>query len=71
MFPAAAALLAMLTASPHAEAAEAGMDAAAAGRFAHLALSCIQREYPNKIAHVLDGDADVCLRARSPRLYGC
>ena len=68
----AAALLAILAASPHAEAADAGMDAAAAGRFAQLALACIQREYPNKIAHVLDGDADVQPpRSLTPVFYGC
>jgi hypothetical protein len=50
----------------------AGVDAAAASRFAALALSCVHKEYPNKIAHVLQGDAD----ARPPRelfpaFYGC
>ena len=68
----AAALLAILAVSPRAEPADAGMDAAAAGRFAHLALACIQREYPNKIAHVLDGDADVQPpRSLTPVFYGC
>jgi hypothetical protein len=45
------------------------------GRNAHfmqLALDCVQREYPNKIAHVLQTDSD----ARTPRqlypaFYGC
>lgn len=41
-------------------------------RFARLALACVTREYPNKIAHVMTSDAD----ARAPRLltpafYGC
>ena len=68
----ATAMLAILALSPHAESAEAGMDAAAAGRFAHLALACIQREYPNKITHVLDGDADVLPpRSLTPVFYGC
>lgn len=43
-----------------------------AGRFARLALDCVQREYPNKIAHVLQSDADA--RAPSdltPVFYGC
>jgi hypothetical protein len=49
-----------------------GLEADAAGRFAALALACVAREYPNKIAHVLASDAD----ARPPRLltpafYGC
>src|SRR5262245_52792285 len=55
-----ALLCAVLVAgAPAARAAETALDAAAAGRFAKLALACIHREYPNKIAHVLDGDADV------------
>ena len=28
-------------------------------RSAELALACVEKEYPNKIAHVLSGDADV------------
>ncbi|CAF4386539.1 unnamed protein product, partial [Adineta steineri] len=28
-------------------------------RFADLALSCVHREYPNKLAHVLSSDDDV------------
>jgi hypothetical protein len=67
-----AALVATLAVSPHAKPADAGMDAAAAGRFAQLALACIHREYPNKIAHVLDGDADVQPpRVLTPVFYGC
>jgi hypothetical protein len=38
--------------------------ATAAARFATLALDCVAREYPNKIAHVLASDED----ARPPRL---
>ena len=29
-----------------------GFDAAAAERFAKLALACVEKEYPNKISHV-------------------
>lgn len=48
------------------------MDVAAAGRFAALALACVHREYPNKIAHVLAGDADVrSPRSLTPVFYGC
>ena len=36
-----------------------GFDAAAAERFAKLALACVHKEYPNKISHVLNSDADV------------
>jgi hypothetical protein len=33
-------------------------DAAAVERFATLALECLHKDYPNKIAHVLNSDAD-------------
>jgi hypothetical protein len=47
-------------------------DPAAFGRFADLALSCVHREYPNKIAHVLDSDADVAPpRELTPVFWGC
>jgi hypothetical protein len=47
-------------------------DAAAAERFARLALDCVHREYPNKISHVLNGDGDVQpARALTPAFYGC
>jgi hypothetical protein len=48
------------------------LDADAAGRFVALALACVQKEYPNKIAHILNSAADV--RAPSeltPAFYGC
>lgn len=48
------------------------LDAAAAGRFAELALACVHREYPNKIAHVLNSDGDVRPpRELTPAFYGC
>ncbi len=47
-------------------------DASAAERFADLALACVHREYPNKIAHVLDSDADVePPRELTPVFCGC
>ena len=47
-------------------------DAAAAERFAHLALACVGKEYPNKISHVLNSDADVAPpRKLTPAFYGC
>ena len=47
-------------------------DAAAAERFAGLALSCVGKEYPNKISHVLNSDADVAPpRKLTPSFYGC
>ncbi|MGD8977545.1 MAG: DUF2891 domain-containing protein [Gammaproteobacteria bacterium] len=49
-----------------------GLDEDTAGRFAALALDCVHREYPNKIAHVLDSDADVAPpRELTPAFYGC
>ncbi|WPB82058.1 DUF2891 domain-containing protein [Archangium violaceum] len=46
--------------------------AEAATRFAELALSCVHKEYPNKIAHVMAGDADVRPpRELTPAFYGC
>jgi hypothetical protein len=48
------------------------LDAAAAGRFAQLALDCVHREYPNKVAHVLASDADARPpRELTPAFYGC
>ena len=48
------------------------MDVQAAARFARLALDCVQREYPNKIAHALNSDADVRPpRELTPAFYGC
>lgn len=48
------------------------MGAAQGDRYAELALSCVEREYPNKIAHVLSGDADVAApHALTPSFYGC
>ena len=47
-------------------------DAAAAARFAALALACVHQEYPNKIAHVMTGDADVRPpRELTPAFFGC
>jgi hypothetical protein len=47
-------------------------DATAAARFASLALECVHKEYPNKIAHVLNGDQDVVPpRQLTPAFYGC
>ena len=53
-------------------AASEALDPAAAQRFATLALACVHKEYPNKIAHVLSGDADVQPpRSLTPAFYGC
>jgi hypothetical protein len=50
----------------------AAADTATAARFARLALACVGQEYPNKIAHVLQSDADVQPpRELSPAFHGC
>jgi len=47
-------------------------DAAAAERFAGLALACVHQEYPNKISHVLSSDADAAPpRKLTPAFFGC
>src|SRR6266705_2884194 len=47
-------------------------DAHVAERFAKLALACVEKEYPNKISHVLNSDADVDPpRKLTPAFYGC
>jgi hypothetical protein len=49
-----------------------GFDIEAASRFAQLALDCVQKEYPNKIAHSMNSDADVGPpRKLTPSFYGC
>jgi hypothetical protein len=51
---------------------EGSFDAKAAERFAKLALACVHKEYPNKIAHVLNSDADVAPpRKLTPAFCGC
>jgi len=71
----ALAVLALVLAMPargSGTAAPAPLDAAAAGRFARMALDCVGREYPNKIAHVLGGDADARPPRRlTPAFFGC
>jgi hypothetical protein len=47
-------------------------DVNAAERFAKLALACVEKEYPNKISHVLNSDTDVAPpRKLTPAFYGC
>lgn len=48
------------------------VDPAVAERFARLALACVHREYPNKIAHEMTSDADAKPpRLLTPAFYGC
>src|SRR5712691_7170904 len=64
----AAVMAVVLSAAPP----PASLDAAAAARFATLALDCAFREYPNKIAHVLSGEDDVRPpHVLTPAFYGC
>jgi hypothetical protein len=61
-------LAGFLTSGAHAE----GLDEAAAGRFANLALTCLHQEFPNHVSLMMNSEAD----ARPPHLlypafYGC
>jgi hypothetical protein len=48
------------------------LDVVAASRFARLALECVHKEYPNKISHVMQSDADAKPpRELTPAFYGC
>ena len=48
------------------------LDVATADRLANLALACVHREYPSKIAHSLNSDKDVQPpRELTPAFYGC
>jgi hypothetical protein len=50
----------------------AAFDAKAGERFAKLALACVEKEYPNKLSHSLNSDADVAPpRKLTPVFYGC
>src|SRR5689334_3779400 len=52
--------------------ADSDFDQSQAARFAALALDCVHKPYPNKIAHSLNSDADVKPpRELSPAFYGC
>jgi hypothetical protein len=51
---------------------QSAFDAKAAQRFADLALACVHKEYPGKIAHVLSSDRDVLPpRTLTPAFFGC
>ncbi|MEO7165925.1 MAG: DUF2891 family protein, partial [Chthoniobacterales bacterium] len=48
------------------------LQAETAERFARLALACVHKEFPNKISHVLNSDADVAApRKLTPAFCGC
>ena len=65
-------LIPLISAAPEEENAAPGFDEKAAERFAKLALACVEKEYPNKISHVLNSDEDVAPpRKLTPAFYGC
>ncbi len=68
-----AIVVAPLLAAVHSPPARAtSLDESMAGRFAGLALACVHREYPNKIAHVLGADSDAQPpRTLTPVFFGC
>ena len=52
--------------------AASDFDQAQAVRFARLTLDCVHKEYPNKIAHSMNSDADVKPpHVLAPAFYGC
>jgi hypothetical protein len=66
------AVAACLFAGAAAAQVPADLDPATSARFAELALACVHTEYPNKLAHVLQGDADVQPPRRlTPAFCGC
>lgn len=65
-------LLAWLTVLPGCHAQTTEFDTQVVSRLAQLALNCVHKEYPNKISHVMDSDADVAPpRKLTPMFYGC
>lgn len=65
-------LVVSVTTASDIKAADDGLDADTAGRFAALALDCVDQEYPNLIHHVMAGDDEVgAPRELTPAFYGC
>jgi hypothetical protein len=65
-------LLAIRKVDAQSSTSSATFDINAAERFARLALTCVHKEYPNKISHSLNSDADVAApRKLTPAFYGC
>ncbi|RFF27896.1 DUF2891 domain-containing protein [Wenzhouxiangella sp. 15181] len=61
-----------MMATADANTSDKSLDAESAGRFAALALDCVDQEYPNLIHHVMAGDDDVgAPRELTPTFYGC
>ena len=71
-FISALILIPLINTATEQEDAAPGFDEKAAERFAKLALACVEKEYPNKISHVLNSDADVAPPQKlTPAFYGC
>jgi Protein of unknown function (DUF2891) len=52
--------------------ATTSLDAAAAARFAALALKCLHNEYPSHLSHTMESDADALPpHILTPAFYGC
>src|SRR5499427_3913317 len=69
---AALTMAAMPAAAAPATAPATLLDAAAAARFAALALKCLHQEYPNHISHTLNSAADARPpHELTPAFYGC
>ncbi len=67
-----ALLLAFTLSAMGNEEAPPDFNAAAAERFAKLALACVGKEYPNHISHTLNSEADVAAPSKlTPAFYGC
>jgi hypothetical protein len=68
-----AAIFALLAALPVAgQQTTPKLTAPTADKFARLALACVAKEYPNKIAHVLNSPADIkAPHELTPAFYGC
>jgi hypothetical protein len=72
IIPIVVAITALAAAPARAQNGAGTLDAPTAGRFAALALACVQKEYPNKISHILNSPADVkAPRELTPAFYGC
>jgi len=52
--------------------AEKSLDWRTAGAFSRIALDCVQKEYPNKLSHVLEDSTDIAGPYElHPAFYGC
>jgi hypothetical protein len=67
-----AVLVALFALEPAVAQEKESFDVKSAERFANLALACVHKEYPSKISHSLNSDADVAPPRRlTPAFYGC